>query len=452
MDRRGFMRAVAASGTVLALGSGRPLVAGAVSADDYRALVCVFLAGGNDSFNMLVPRSATEYQLYAQSRQNLKLALDTLIPIEPTVPDASGLRLGLHPSMPELAELFGRDEVCALVAGIGPLVEPVTKQAYLERAARLPPQLFSHNDQQDQWHSLRGVSGLRTGWAGRMADVLLAEGMTQTIAMNVSLAGQTLFQAGVDSVPYTMGPDGPAAFLGLEEDTESSLARRAAFERLARAGDATVYGGAMAKVQLRALDVSRRIGTALANVPKSFQTTFPQTQLGKQLATVAAMIAARNELQVSRQIFFVSTDGFDTHDHQLREQPRLLANLSQCLFAFYRATVEMGVASAVTTFTESEFGRTLTSNGDGTDHGWAGVQMVIGQSVRGRQVFGQYPLLQVGGPDDAGGGRMIPTLSTFQYAATLGRWFGVPESELARVAPGLGNFTAGQADFLLAPT
>jgi uncharacterized protein (DUF1501 family) len=321
---------------------------------------------------------------------------------------------------------------------------------------RLPPQLFSHNDQQDQWHALKGEATLKSGWGGRIADALTSPGaatpLDQSLAVNLSLSGQTLFQAGATTVPYTMGATGPVPFFGLDGTDAYTLARRAAFDAILHANHATVYERAYSDVQRRALLGAARVNDALTTVraPNAvpFATAFPATPLGQQLKTVAELIAARDRLQVSRQIFFVATGGFDTHDAQVHDQPQLLGNLSGCLAAFYRATVELGIAPGVTTFTQSDVGRTLTSNGDGTDHAWGGNQLVIGGAVAGRTVYGRYPLLQIDGPDDVGGGRMIPGLSSDQYAATLARWFGVPDSGLASIAPHAGNFAQTTLDFV----
>jgi uncharacterized protein (DUF1501 family) len=448
-NRRRFLACAAAGGLAYAFGrTPQAVSATTIGSDagfaDYKALVCVFLFGGNDSFNMVVPSSAAEYAAYAAARQNLAIPQSSLLPV--------GALHGLHPSMSEVATLFGQDEACAIVANVGPLIEPTTKAQYQSRSVHLPPQLFSHNDQQDQWHALKGEATLKSGWGGRIADALTAPGaatpLSQPLAVNLSLSGQTLFQAGVASVPYTMGATGPVPFFGLEGTDAYTLARRAAFENILRGNHATVYERAYSEVQQRALAGAARINDALTIVrsPNAlpFATAFPGSPLGQQLRTVAELIAVRDRLEVNRQIFFVATGGFDTHDAQAADQPGLLGNLSSCLAAFYRATVELGVAASVTTFTQSDFGRTLTSNGDGTDHAWGGNQLVIGGAVAGGTIYGRYPLLQIDGPDDVGGGRMIPGLSSDQYAATLARWFGVADPALAGVAPHVGNF--GQAD------
>src|SRR5262245_55540743 len=225
LNRRRFIKAAAAGGALYAFGRTPQAVSAAVSntqaaAADYKALVCVFLFGGNDSFNMVGPRSNAEYAVYAQSRQNLAIPQTSLLPINSLVPDPNGVLYGLHPSLTGLATLFEQDATCALVANVGPLIEPTTKAQFLGKSVRLPPQLFSHNDQQDQWHSLKGDSTSVSGWAGRVADVLAGPGVsnpvTQPLTLNISLSGQSLFQAGRDTIPYTMGGTGPVTYIGLE--------------------------------------------------------------------------------------------------------------------------------------------------------------------------------------------------------------------------------------------
>jgi uncharacterized protein (DUF1501 family) len=348
--------------------------------------------------------------------------------------------------MPHLQGLFELEHA-ALVANVGPLIVPTTKTQYAAKSVPLPPQLFSHNDQQDQWHALRGGNLSDTGWAGRMADLIRANVANQQLATNVSLNGNTLFQSGDSTVAYSMGPTGPLQFgfgpggFGLEQ--------RRAFERIIGTPYDSIYARGFAEVQRRAIEAADRVVTAIGSAPSQFANPFPTTPLGQQLQTVARLIAVRDGLAMQRQIFFVATGGFDSHDDQLVNQPTLLGNVSACLKAFYDATVELGVAQSVTTFTQSDFGRTLTSNGDGTDHAWGGVQIVVGQAVRGRRVFGRYPSLELNGPEDVGAGRLIPSVSADQYAATLARWFGIADADLARVAPHVGNFAERDLGFLV---
>jgi uncharacterized protein (DUF1501 family) len=416
---------------------------------DYKALVCVFLFGGNDSWNMVVPYSQTEYDAYATSRQSLAIPRSALLPIRPD--GVSVATHGFHPNMSGLQDLFERN-ICAVVANVGPMVvEPAAndKTRFQSGSLLIPPQLFSHNDQQDQWHSLKGRVQSKTGWAGRVADVLASSTTSQQLALNVSLSGQTLFQAGDQAVPYTMGPNGPAGYLGLTDATDPlSVARRAAFTSIANATYGSIYERGYADVQKRALQFSDRVNAALGFAP-TLATAFPTSNLGTQLRTVARLIAVRDRLQMSRQIFFVATGGFDSHDNQNADQPGLLGGVSAAMRAFYDATVELGVSQHVTSFTQSDFGRTLTSNGDGSDHAWGGVQLVVGDAVQGRRFYGAYPSLAIGSERDVGGGRFIPTVSSDQYAATLAKWLGVQDNNLDTIAPSLSAFTVRDLGFML---
>lgn len=443
MRRRDLLRGTAAA-TLLGVFPGVRALAMPGPFDDYRALVCVFLFGGNDAWNTLVPRSDAEYGVYANSRQNQAIEQSALLPITPLSSD--GVQYGLHPAMSGVQMLFETGRL-AFVNNVGPLIEPTTRDAFFAGSATLPPQLFSHNDQQDQWHSLKGRDQSRTGWAGRVADVIHMEVSEQRLATNVSLFGSSLFQSGEETVAYVMGPNGPIRFEGFGRQG-FELEQRRAFERILDASPDSVYARAYAAVQHRAISAVDVLTDALAAVPTP-ATPFPNSQLGQQLATVARLIAARDELGMRRQICFVAAGGFDTHDDQIDLQPGLLGGVSEALAAFYDATVELGVAHQVTTFTQSDFGRTLTSNGTGTDHGWGGIQMVMGDAVAGRECYGPYPLLAINGPDDVGGGRFIPTTSSDQYAATLARWFGVGDADLARVAPHIDNFVERDLGFML---
>ncbi|MEM1176154.1 MAG: DUF1501 domain-containing protein [Pseudomonadota bacterium] len=447
INRRQFLTAGGAA-TLFAATPGlsyAQVVGGTGPFTDYRALVCVFLFGGNDSFNMLVPRSDAEHAVYAQSRQNLAVAKDDLLPITPLT--ATGVDYGLHPSMGGVQGLFESGSA-AFVTNVGPLITPTTKDAIFAGSATLPPQLFSHNDQQDQWTSLKGNDVSGTGWAGRMADLIRTGVSDQQMATNASLFGNNLWQAADETVAYVMGPTGPLQFEGFSSDPNSpGFEQQQLFQRILDANYDSVYARAFADVQRRAINSAETIFSAINSAPE-LATAFPQSQLGTQLQTVARLIAVRDELQMQRQIFFVAAGGFDSHDTQNEDQPGLLGGVSEAMTAFHDATVELGIADGVTSFTQSDFGRTLTSNGDGTDHGWGGNQLVMGGAVQGRELYGDYPLLAIDGDDDIGGGRMIPTTSADQYAATLARWFGIEDIDLGVVAPHIDNFTVRDLGFM----
>jgi len=452
LNRRDFLKTSGAAAVFAATpGLAYSQVVGSAGPfDDYRALVCVFMFGGNDSFNMLVPNTTNEYTAYSASRQNLAILQEDLLPISPLstgTPD-----FGLHPAMGGIKGLFDSLDA-AFVTNVGPLIQPTSREQYFNGSATLPPQLFSHNDQQDQWTSLRGNVPSKTGWAGRMADLIRSGVTDQQMATNASLFGANLFQSADETVAYVMGPRGPLQFEGFSLDPNNILfEQREAFRRVVDAQYDTVYERGFADVQRRAINAADTVSAAIeaARQGVQFTTPFPASQLGTQLESVAYLIAARNDLQMSRQIFFVATGGFDSHDNQLQDQPGLLGGISDAITAFHAATVDLGLADSITTFTQSDFGRTLTSNGDGTDHAWGGNQLVVGGAVNGRELYGNYPLLAIDGPEDVGGGRMIPSTSADQYAATLARWFGIADADLNVVAPNLVNFAQRDLGFMIA--
>ena len=409
---------------------------------------------------MVVPTSTAEYNAYARSRGGgtaSSLAIDraALLPVTRVGQAAGDPSFGFHPSMTGVRDLFDAGRL-AVLPNIGPLVRPTTKAQYQSAATTghtLPPQLFSHNDQQDQWHSLRGRAVMRSGWAGRVADVLASRTADQQLALNVSLAGQTFFQAGEVARPYVSGSTGAAPFTGFGT-TGVAGGRRSSFEALLTASSGsstnTMYERSFAAVQRRALQYADRVNAAIAAGPNFAalpNTGITLTPLQTQLRTVAKMIASRSQLSMSRQIFFVSVGGFDQHDTLLADQPGLLTNVSSSIKMFSDAVAEIGLQDSVTLFTHSDFGRTLTSNGDGSDHAWGGVQLVAGGAVRGGRFYGDYPLLEIGSTLEIGGGRIIPTVSADQYAATLARWFGVTDTDLAKVAPSIGNFAQRDLGF-----
>ena len=456
ISRRDFIKTSSAAAAAAAFASTPGLaytqvIGTTVPFNDYRALVCVFLHGGNDSFNMLVPNTGPEYDIYAASRQNLSIAKADLLPINPVSLTPGSEAFGLHPMMGRLQALFEAGNA-AFVANVGPLVEPTTKIEYQNQSVILPSQLFSHNDQQAQWNSLKGANTSKTGWAGRMADLIRSNVANQKMATNASLYGTSLFQSADETIAYVMGQTGPLQFEGFSTDPDNILFdQRLAFQRVVEAQYDSIYERGFADIQARAIDAADSVSMAIRDAEASgaISTVFPNTPLGRQLETVAKLIYSRNQLDMQRQIFFVGIGGFDSHDNQNLDQPDLLGGISESIAAFYDATFEIGVPDSVTTFTQSDFGRTLTSNGDGTDHAWGGNQVVVGGAVKGRDIYGNYPVLEIGGPEDVGGGRMIPATSADQYAATLAKWFGIPDIDLDVVAPNLGNFAERDLGFMI---
>lgn len=462
IDRRKFFKAMAAGGVAYAmgrtLGTGFSQMTGLRGFDDYKALVCVFLFGGNDSWNTVVPTTAAEYNVYAEARAAgtpYSLAVDRFSLLPLAMPPGSG-SYGLHPQMPELRDLFNNGKM-AVVPNVGPMVRPTTKTDYLgakDTGHELPPQLFSHNDQQDQWNSLRGNLLWNTGWAGRIADALAAQTSQQEVPLNISLTGQTLFQASSSVDPYVLGGNGVNNFWALccgpgPEGRRKAMDRT--LEMTVQSTANTYYHRGYAGVQQRALKYADRLTVALGNAPR-FSSFVDRggglSWLSTQLHTVAKMISQQASLSMTRQIFFVSVGGFDTHDAQLNDHPRLLADLSRSIRSFHDAMSEIGMDQRVTLFTQSDFGRTLTSNGDGSDHGWGGSQFVVGGAVRGGRFYGDYPILEIDGPGDIGSGIILPTESSDQYVATLARWFGVREQAMESVTPHLHNFSVRDLGFM----
>lgn len=418
----------------------------AAPGEDYRALVCVFLYGGNDSFNMVVPRSAEQYNEYAAVRQNLAVPKDALLPITPRTSD--GADYGLHPSMPEVQSLFDSDSL-AIIANVGALIEPVTRAQFTNRSVELPDQLFSHNSQQAFWHALR--DNATQGWAGRMADMLEDSGV-EGFPINLSMDGNNLWQTGVDTTLFAVDPRGRGASLSqIDPDSRDPRKRdrTAAFQMLLNNPDMGLFAREYAKIQDRAITLNQEVNAALLQAPE-LTTIFPSSSpISSALKTVARVIASREILGQSRQIFLVGYGGWDTHADQDARHPALLRGLSQGLSAFADALGELGVRDHVTTFTGSDFGRTLTTNGRGSDHGWGGVQLVMGGEVLGGDIYGAMPALALDGPEDSGRGRIIPSTPIDEFAATLARWYGTPESAIGEIFPNLTHFDSTDLGFMV---
>jgi uncharacterized protein (DUF1501 family) len=417
---------------------------------DYKALVCVFLYGGNDSFNTFVPFDAAGYNIYRNARPALALAQSSiatmaLTPLAfqaglPGGPPSDGSSYGVHPSMPELRTLFNSGRA-AIVANVGPLIGPTSQAQYLQGSVPLPPQLFSHDDQANFWQTSRPDDANANGWGGRIADLLYAGNPNQQLPMTIALNAQALFQRGSVIDQYVTGQSGVEriSYLGAYQNELGTQT----FNALHADGiQAHMFERAYAKATRRSISTYQMLDQALAN-PPTWATAFENNSLGQQLRQVANIINARNTLNMRRQIFFVGLGGFDFHDAQLADQSALLAQLSRGLHAFNAATEQMGIANQVTSFTASDFGRTISTNGDGTDHGWGGHHVVLGGAVRGGRFFGSMPsLAHANNPDDAGYGQIIPSTGVDQYAATLAAWFGVNSTNLDLLFPNLYRYSA----------
>lgn len=428
--------------TLLNLRMAGDLAAAEAPADnEYRALVCLFLNGGNDSYNMLVPRGTAEHAEYATIRQDLALARNSLLPINPI--NNIGKQLGVHPNMPELASLFEAGNA-SFVANVGTLIQPVTKAQYDAGSVALPLGLYSHSDQAEQWHTAIPQSRSGIGWGGRIADMLQSLNANQKVSMNISLSGSNLWQSGRNVTEYAIRPDGAVGLTGYKPDWQQydyvNQARSGATDRQLKTQYANLLTQAFANSKRNAVEAYNSFASA-TDVTLPPGATFPEdNRLSGPFRMIAKTIAGRNALGVTRQTFFVSFDGWDHHDEVLVNQSTMLPQVSAVVGAFYNAMVELGVQDQVTLFTASDFGRTLTSNGRGSDHAWAGNHFVVGGGVNGRRIYGQYPALFEDNPLDVGRGRLIPTTSVDEYFAELALWLGVSKTNLPLVLPNIANF------------
>lgn len=450
MKRREFLgrsSALTAAGLAASLDLF-PLAARAqATSADYTALVCVFLFGGNDGNNMLVPADSAGYASYAAVRgtsSGIAIAQDALLPITPR---NIGTPFGLHPALAPIHPLFASGQL-ALLANVGTLTQPTGKGQYA--AGVRPESLYSHSDQQAQWQTASSDAASRTGWGGRLADATapLAGG---TFPMITSAAGVTLFVTGSATRPLAIPTAGNFGLAGYGSGSAAN-ARRAALTTLLGIDRGNTFVAAASDITQQAIALSATVNPLLANANAIAAPLFAGQASGiaQQLLAVAKMIEARAVTGIARQIFFVSQGGYDTHNGQLATQQNLLAQLAAALKSFHDATAALGVADRVTTFTLSDFGRTFQpAAGGGTDHAWGNHHLLLGGAVRGGAVYGTYPTLALAGPDDAEReGRWIPTTSVDQYGATLARWFGAGAEELASVFPNLGAFGASDLGFL----
>lgn len=459
-SRRQFLRTASALSVVgpaalpFALNLATIGAAAAQVPDGYRALVCLFMFGGNDSHNMVLATDAPSWTAYQAARSTAPSPIALPAPDEfggvlPIVPDTAqaGRAFALHPGMGELRDLFN-DGRAAIVANAGPLIAQTTKAQYAARSVPLPPKLFSHNDQQSTWQA-HAPEGARIGWGGRMGDLLASMNDNSTFTC-ISASGNAVWLSGQDTLQYQVSANGAVAIGNLTGGLFGSSSSANPLQAIVTGDRGNLFEKEYNRVTKRSIDSQQALNGAM--IPTASLEDAPAgNSLASQLRTVARIIGGRSMLGAGRQVFFVGIGGFDTHDNQTANHGVLMARVSQAIAYFDRLLASPAVdAQAQTTlFTASDFGRTLTSNGDGTDHGWGSHQLVVGGSVRGRDIYGRYPVIGVNASDDVGQGRLLPGISVDQYGATLARWFGLSDGQISTIFPNIDNFATRDLGFML---
>jgi len=410
---------------------------------DYKALVCVFMLGGNDSHNMVVPLTQSEFNAYKAARGSLALpdGNGALLPV--VTPE--GTPFGLNPGLQQIHSLWGANRL-AILANVGMLVQPVTRAQFLASAVPVPTNLFSHSDQVQQMQSGVPSTSGGSGWGARAADILQSMNGGSSFPTTVSIAGPVLFCQGKIVQSASLYPG-----FNLDMSGMSMWPQAAADARKAGVQQVLQFDSGMELIQ--SANHTRQdaiaLNAMLSGQNATLNTTFPGTTIGQQLQQVAKIIKLRSSTGMSRQVFFCSLGGFDTHGAQSWQHWDLLSQLSEALIAFYNETGDQGVADRVTTFTLSDFGRTLQPSGSGSDHGWGSHHLILGGAVQGGRVYGSFPSMALGGPDDSGSrGAMIPSTSTDQYGSTLAKWFGVPPAQLPVVFPNITKFGTADLGFM----
>lgn len=444
VNRRSFIQyaSLAAAGSAAGLRPFGALNALAQTPTDYKALVCVFLYGGNDANNTVVPFDTTGYNSYSTIRGPLALPQSGLIQL------GQAPNFALNGNLPDIAKLFD-SKAAALVTNVGTLIQPTTRAQYLANQNVVPSNLFSHSDQQLEWQNAAQSGATQTGWAGRIADTLsVSVNPNGKVPMITSVAGDTLFCNGNASTPVSVSP-GNLGGSSCSEGAECA-ARQATAQALLSFDSGLTLVQADNTITSNAYSYAKTLSDAVASITP-ITTVFPTANgLASQLKQIAQIIQVRQALGVTRQIFFCGIGNFDTHSDQVNLQGNLLAAISPALAAFYAATQELGVANNVTTFTMSDFSRTFQPNSNtGSDHAWGSHHIVMGGAVKGGQMYGTFPTLALAGPDDSGSnGRWVPSTASVQYAATLAQWFGVSVAQLPLVFPNIGSFTKNNLGFV----
>ena len=444
LKRSALLSTVPLGGALLAAAA-----ASAQSANDYKALVCIDLSGGNDQSNTVIPLSTTGYNTYQRARPTLALRRDRILPLNPT--NYSGEEVGLHPSLGKLKTLIDSGRM-AILANVGPLAYPTTKEQLQAGSVPLPLQIGSHSDQMNAWQSGVPDAASETGWMGRIGD--LTEGVFNPgsgVSMAMSLSGSNILQAGDRTIQYQLSTNGAVRVGALEYlygDGGAVAARQ-----LMTGERSHLLEKELTAIRNRSIRSEEIVRTALVSPAGTLPSDpFPRTRIGQQLKMVARMISVRSALSQRRQVFYINQGNYDHHDNLINTDAAghaaLLRDAADAIDAFNTAMNALGAAQNVTTFTVSEFGRTLQHNGRGSDHGWGGHHFIMGGAVAGNRIYGSFPTVALGGPEDGGQGQLIPTTSVDQYAATLANWFGVSGSDMRTVLPNISRFSNINLGFL----
>ena len=444
LSRREFLRrtgSLGAAGVALPMALNLSILGEAVAATaptDYKALVCLFMAGGNDCHNTVIPYDTTNYAAYAAIRQTLAIPRANLAASALGVADANGKQLALAPQWSGLKGLYDSGSL-GVISNIGPLMVPTNKTQYKNNSVPLPPKLMSHNDQTSVWLS-GAAEGSGRGWGGRIGDLYMANNTNSTLTC-VMVGGSRVFLSGNQTAAFTMGTGNPTQMLSGNTSRWGNTSLKADLISLMTQGQSNELAKVYNDISQRGIGTSDTLASAYVGLadPTGFPTG---NNLADQLKAIAKIISARDALGNKRQVFMVQIGGFDLHDDLMQKHPALLQNINDAMLAFQASMVTMGLQNQVTTFTASEFGRTLSSNGDGSDHGWGGHHLVMGGAVKGGQVWGRKMDAVIDGPDDVGQGRMIPDFSTEQLAWSLAQWFGAVDSDRDLILPTMKNFDA----------
>jgi uncharacterized protein (DUF1501 family) len=455
VSRRQFLKtaslmSIAGAASPFALNLASISAASAQTLPGYRAIVCLFLNGGNDHANTLIPYDQPSYNEYLAARDTIAIPRDAQLTANATGPVASqgGREFAFHPALTAFKTHWDQNRL-AVVANAGPLIVPTTKTQYNNRSVPLPPKLFSHNDQVSAWQADRARGeGPGLGWGGTLGDLLMSQN-SNALFTCISASGNAVFLSGQNVIQYRVSSSGAIAIRGVTDTTlYGSAAATAAYRSLITSTPANMIENELGVVTNRSITANETLRTALPAASTLIPAIPANNGLAAQLSVVARIIAARGALGTSRQVFFVSLGGFDNHDVLLTQHAAQLTQLNAAVTAFYAWLTQAGVQNDVTIFTGSDFGRTLTSNGDGSDHGWGSHHFVLGGAVLGHEVYGTFPPTAFGTSVDIGQGNTIPGVAVDQYAATFARWLGVSDTDVPLVLPNVGNYPSRYLAFL----